>query len=192
MKRLKLNKILLGLALILSLFMVRGWLGPVLAHSPTSGSINIRVSDEKIGPYILLVATYPDPATIGQMDVWVRVGEDGTNRFLRDAVVTIEATSRNGGAAQTAEATHDLAGNAFDYVGHLDLETTGQWDFVVRIDSDLGPANVTFSDNVRWFNTQLLISIAGAVIVLAVVLGLYLWRQSAAAELEPVTSEQVK
>ena len=192
MKRLKLTKILLGLALIVTLFMVRGWLGPVLAHSPTGARINIRVSDQRVGPYVLLVATYPDPATIGQMDVWVRVGVDGTNRFLRDAVVTIEATSRNGGAPQTIKATHDLAGNAFDYVGHLDLETTGQWDFNVRIESDLGPANVTFSDNVRWLNTQLLISIAGAVIVLALVLGLYMWRQSAAADLEPATSEQVK
>jgi hypothetical protein len=184
----QLRQIFLSLFLTVTLFIVYGFLDPALAHNPTGG-VNIRVNDQKIGPYILLVATYPQPAIVGQMDVWVRVGENGTNRFLRDAVVTIEAKPRNGGRAQIVQASHDLAGNPVDYLAHLDLESAGPWEFTVKIESDLGPANVAFTDSVAWLSAQLLVELALIVVVWALLLGIYLWRQTATLSLELATPE---
>jgi hypothetical protein len=184
MKRLQLYQIFLSLSLTITLFIAHSLLYPALAHNP-GGNIKIRVSDEKVGPYILLVATYPQPAIIGQMDVWVRVREDGVDRLLRDAVVTIEAKPRNGGPAQTVEATHKLAGNAFDYLAHLNLETAGQWDFTVHVASELGQVNVAFTETVEWLSPKLLFWLAIFIMILALIFAVYLWRQSATIALEP-------
>jgi hypothetical protein len=43
----------------------------------------------------------------------------------------------------TAQATHQNAGNDFDYVGHLEVAQTGQWDVTVTITEDeLGEAEI--------------------------------------------------
>jgi hypothetical protein len=178
MKRLQLYQIFLSLLLTISLFITSALLYPALAHAPT-GSVKIWVNDKKVGPYILLVATYPQPITIGQLDVWVRVGEDGANRLLRDAVVTIEAKPRNGGPIQTIQATHELAGNAFDYLAHLNLEAAGQWDFTVYVASELGRVNVAFTETVGWLNPNLLFWVVVCIIILALIFAVYLWRQLA-------------
>jgi hypothetical protein len=184
-------RILIGLSLIIVLFAAPGLLYPALAHNPT-GEIKIWINDQKVGPYILLVATYPQPATIGQLDVWVRVGEDGANRLLRDAVVTIEAKPQNGGPTQTAQATHKLAGNAFDYLAHLNLETAGQWDFTVYVASELGQVNVAFTETVAWLTPNLLFWVAISIMILVVIFAVYLWRQSATMTLETAEGEQVE
>lgn len=190
MKRSQFYQIFISLPLIIILFAALGLLHPVLAHSPTEG-IKIWVNDEKIGPYVLLVATAPQPATVGQIDVWVRVAEDGTGRLLRNAVVMVEATSQDNGATLTTQATHELAGNAFDYVAHLDIEDAGQWDFTVYVEAEAGQADVTFTETVnRGWNTTLLIGLAVSFVVLAVMVGVYLWRQSAIMSLQPTDREQ--
>ncbi len=191
MKRLQLYQIFLSLSLTITLFIAQALLYPALAHNPTGG-IKIWINDQKVGPYILLVATYPQPATIGQMDVWVRVGEDGANRLLRDAVVTIEAKPRNGSPPQTVQATHELAGNAFDYVAHFNLDTAGQWDFTVYVASELGQVNVAFTDNVGWLSPKLLLGVAVSIMILALIFAIYLWRQSASMTLEAAEGQQIE
>ena len=179
MKPLRLYQISISLVFITTL--LTAYLPqPVLAHSPTGGS-KIRISDEKVGPYILLVATSPLPVTVGQMDVWVRVRDGETDKLLRDAVVMIEATPQRGGPTLAAQATHEHAGNAFDYVAHLDIEDAGQWNFTVYVEDEPGQIDVAFTESVdRESNIILLIGLAVAFVVLATVVGVYLWRQSAA------------
>jgi hypothetical protein len=174
-------QILIAFPIIVTLFTAQVWLRPALAHGPVSSS-KIAVNNEKFGPYILLVATSPSPATVGPMDIWVRVAQEETSQLLRDAVVTVEATPQSGSPALTAPATHEHAGNAFDYVAHLDLPEPGQWDFTIYVEHELGPVNVAFTETVAGgLNMGLLIALIVPFMALALIIGVYLWRQSAAA-----------
>lgn len=154
-----------------------------LAIGPGTGGSKIRVSDERIGPYILLVATSPLPVAVGQMSVWVRVTDGKTGQYRSDATVTIKATPREGGgSALTAQATHKNAGNDYDYVAHFEVQSTGQWDITVSVQDELGQGEVSFSETVtRGLSVGLLFSLAIPFVVLAVVVGIYLWRRSASA-----------
>lgn len=151
------------------------------AIGPGTGGSKIRISDERIGPYILLVATSPLPVTVGQMSVWVRVTDIHTNQLRRDAVVTIRATPREGGETLIAEASHKNAGNDYDYVAHLEVQSTGQWDVTVSVTGEPGEAEVAFTETVtQGLSLGLLLGLAIPFIVLAVVVGIYLWRRSVA------------
>jgi hypothetical protein len=154
-----------------------------LAIGPGTGGSKIRVSDERVGPYILLVATSPLPITVGQMSVWVRVTDAQSSQLLRDAVVTITAVPREGGEMLTAEASHKNAGNDYDYVAHLQVQKGGQWDITVSVEADPGKVEVPFTETVtQGLSLNLLLSLATPFVVLAVVVGIYLWRRSAAGE----------
>jgi hypothetical protein len=173
-----LNRVFIGLYLILTFLSLSQ---PALAIGPGTGGSKIRVSDEKIGPYILLVATSPLPVTVGQMSVWVRVSDAQTSQLRRDAVVTITATPREGGQPLTTQATHKNAGNDYDYVGHFEVKNTGQWDIAVSVEDELGQAEVSFVETVtRGLSANVLLGLAVPFVVLAVVVGIYMWRRSAA------------
>jgi hypothetical protein len=171
----------------LGLFLLLIWLNlPPLAFAigPGTGGSKIRISDEKVGPYVLLVATSPLPVTVGQMSVWVRVTDGQTGKYRPDAVVMIQATPREGnGPALTAQATHQNAGNDYDYVGHLAVGNTGQWDVSVSVKDELGQADVSFSETVtRGLSLGLILGLAIPFVVLGIVVGYYLWRRSAGSE----------
>jgi hypothetical protein len=154
-----------------------------LAIGPGTGGSKIRVNDEQHGPYILLVATSPLPVAVGQMSIWVRVTGLQDNQLRRDAKVLVEATPTGGGTPLTAEGTHQNAGNNFDYVAHLPVDQTGQWDVKVSVSDELGETEVTFRETVtRGRNAAALIGMAIPFIVLALVVGIYLWRRSSAEE----------
>jgi hypothetical protein len=174
-----LDRVFIGLYLILTLLTIVAQ--PALAIGPGTGGSKIRVSDERIGPYILLVATSPLPVTVGQMSIWVRVTDDKTAQLRRDAVVMIKATPHNGGPPLTTQATHQNAGNDFDYVAHLEVKNPGQWDITVSVEDQLGQAEVSFVETVtRGLSATVLVGLAVPFVVLAVVVGIYLWRRSAA------------
>lgn len=179
MKWTQLDRIFISLALIIILFAVHNLsLGQALAHGP-EGSSKIRVNNEQIGPYTLLVATSPETIVVGPMSVWVRVEDNESESLLRDAVVMIEATPRSGGSKITAQATHEHAGNAFDYVAHLEIETSGQWDFTVTVEDVPGQADVTFNDTVSgWSPTNLFIGLGVFLVVVVLAVGIFLARQS--------------
>ena len=179
-------RFIIGLLLFITL------LAPPAAQAigPGTGGSKIRISDERVGPYILLVATSPLPVTVGQMSVWVRVTDAQSSQLRRDAVVTVHTTPREGGETLTAEASHKNAGNNYDYVAHFEVQNTGQWDVTVTVAGESGPAEVSFTETVsQGLSLGLLLSLAIPFGVLAVVVGLYLWRRSA-AEQETVVSEQ--
>jgi len=180
MKWTRLDRIFTSLALIIILFAAHNlFLGKAQAHGPT-GSSKIRVNNEQIGPYTLLVATSPETIVVGPMSVWVRVADNESDSLLRDAVVMIEATPGSGGSSVTVQATHEHAGNAFDYVAHLDIEDSGQWDFTVTVEGDPGQADVSFSDMVRGgLPTNLIVALGVFLVVVVLVVGLFLARQSA-------------
>lgn len=166
------------LAFLLLLLLAR----PGLAIGPGTGGSKIRVGDERVGPYVLLVATSPLPVKVGQMSVWVRVANATDAAQLRqDAVVTVTARPRSGGATQTAQASHQNAGNDVDYVAHLEVEAPGEWDVTVSVEDELGQAEVSFVETVsRGQNIGLLLGLAVPFVVLAALVGVYLWRRSPA------------
>ena len=165
--------------LVILLFGAVGLFRPALAIGPGSGGSKIRVSDERIGPYILLVATSPLPVTPGQMSVWVRVTDAATDQLRRDAVVMIEAAPRGGGPALSAQATHQNAGNDYDYVAHFDVQQTGQWDVTVVVQDEPGDVQTAFTETVsRGLNATVLVAVAVPFVILAVLVGIFLWRRS--------------
>jgi hypothetical protein len=183
MKKQQLVSVTSTIVLAVFLFSAFGLAQPAFAIGPGTGGSKIRVSDERIGPYILLVATSPLPVTPGQMSVWVRVTDAATDQLRREAVVMIEATPRSGGGPTlSAQATHQNAGNDYDYVAHLEVEQTGQWDITVYVEDEPGDVQTAFTETVsRGLSVTVLIAVAVPFIVLAVVVGIYLWRRSAHA-----------
>ncbi|MCB0208038.1 MAG: hypothetical protein KDJ52_01835 [Anaerolineae bacterium] len=169
-----------GVVLIALLFLMVAQ--PLLASGPGTGGSKIQVDNEAAGPYMLLVATSPLPVTVGQMSVWVRVMDTKGETALRDAVVQIEATPSGGGEPIVGQATHQNAGNAIDYVAHLDVQQTGNWDVKVTIEDDLGEAEVAFTETVAGgVSTGLIIGLGLPFIFLLIVVGVYMWRRSASA-----------
>ncbi len=154
---------------------------PALAIGPGTGGSKIRVSDEPIGPYVLLVATSPLPVKVGQMSVWVRITDAAqANQLRRDAAVTVAVIPRAGGSPQTAPATHQNAGNDYDYVAHFAVEKAGEYDVTVVVEDELGQAEVSFVETVsRGLTAGLLLGLAVPFVTLAVIVGIYLWRRSA-------------
>ncbi len=115
------------------------------------------------------------------MNVWVRVTEGETDRLLGDAVVRVSATPRSGGPTVTAQATHEHAGNAFDYVAHLDIKESGRWDFVIYVEDEPGSIDIAFTETISGdSNLVLLLGLAGFLVVLVAGIGVYLRRRSAA------------
>ncbi|RME74751.1 MAG: hypothetical protein D6784_09375 [Chloroflexi bacterium] len=152
---------------------------PVYAVGPGTGGSKVRVNDEKIGPYILLVATSPLPVRVGQMSVWVRVTDAATGQLRRDAVVTVQMTPRGGGQTLTGQATHKNAGNDYDYVAHFDVAQAGQWDITVTVEDAPGTVETRFVETVsRGSNMTTLLALAVPFVVLIIVVGMYLWRKT--------------
>lgn len=167
---------LIGAALILF-----GSLQTVAAIGPGTGGSRIRVDSKTVGPFILLIATSPLPVTLDQqMSVWVRVSDSQTEELQRDATVWVEVTHRETGKTLTEPATHQNAGNDYDYVAHFDIEEAGQWDITVRVEDALGEGEISFIEDVsRGLSTQVLVILGIPFVVLAIVAGIYLWRRSA-------------
>lgn len=181
-KRRLLSRIWASLAVTVISVLIYGLLHPALAIGPGTGGSKIRVSDERIGPYVLLVATAPLPVTVGQMSVWVRVTDGQTDEVRRDAVVMVKATPRGGGPTLTAQGSHQNAGNDYDYVAHLNVESAGQWDVIVLVEDEPGQAEATFTETVTTgLGIQVLVAIAMPFVVLAIVVAVYLWRRAAPA-----------
>lgn len=171
---------LFNLVIVMALALL--WAGPVWASGPGTGGSKIRVSDEKIGPYVLLVATSPLPVTVGQMSVWVRVTDAQTDRLRSGAQVTITATPPGNSPPVTAQATHQNAGNNSDYVAHLEVNQTGQWDIAVSVEDDPGQVQTAFTETVsRGTNLFVLVAVAIPFMVLTAVVAIFLWRRSASS-----------
>jgi hypothetical protein len=116
------------------------------------------------------------------MSVWVRVTDSQSETLRRDAVVMVEAASRDGGPTLTGQATHQNAGNDYDYVAHFPtIQTTGQWDITVTVEDTPGPAEVSFVETVsQGVNMTIIIGLAIPFTVIAVAIGWYLWRRAEA------------
>lgn len=162
---------------------------PALAIGPGTGGSKIRVNEERIGPYSLLIATSPLPVTLDQqMSVWVRITDPTTNDLRRDSEVMVAATHRDTGQTLTAEATHQNAGNDYDYVAHFDVEEAGQWEITVNVSDEPGEAEVAFVESVAsGLSLKLVVALAVPFLVLAIAIGVYLWQRSGRTSDEMVT-----
>lgn len=153
---------------------------PTLATGPGTGGSKIQIDNAEVGPYVLLVATSPQPLAVGQMSVWVRVIDAESSKARRDAQVLVQATPMSEGEQIAGQGSHQNAGNDIDYVAHLDVEQAGEWNFTIMIEDELGEAQVDFTDTVSTgSNLGLILSLSIPFIVLTVVVGIYLWQKSA-------------
>ena len=174
----------LGAVLIVATFLLTGLFSPTMAIGPGTGGSKIKVDNERIGPFVLLVATSPLPVTVGKMSVWVRVAGAADNQLRRDAVVTVVAKPRGSdGPVVTATGSHKNAGNDYDYVAHVDVDQSGQWDVTITVTDDLGQAEAAFTEGVsQGRSAQGLLFIAIPFVLGIVGVGIYLWRRSAASD----------
>lgn len=116
---------------------------------------------------------------VGLLNVWVRVSDAGSNTIRSDAIVTVKAVSRAGGSPLTAPATHENAGNDFNYLAHLPIETSGEWDISVYIEDEPGAVDLSFSETVTGdSNLMTLIALTLPFVALLIGVGVFLWRRS--------------
>lgn len=170
-------RLVFALALLLGPAVV--WAGPISANGSGPGGSKIQVNDEQIGPYVLLVATSPLPVTVGQMSIWVRVTDAQSDQLRPDARVIITATPPGNGPSVTAQATHQHAGNNYDYVAHLEVDRTGEWEIVVQVEDEPGQVQTAFTETVsRGTNVFVLVAVAIPFVVLTLAVGIFLWRRS--------------
>lgn len=178
MKRFRLSRIFISLFFISILSVFFGWLNWVSASGPGEGT-QVRIDDERVGPYTMLVVTGPHPLKVGQLNVWVRVKHAAKNQIRNKATVMVEATHRSGRPTVTGPATHENAGNDFNYLAHLSIEKSGEWDVTVDVEDDPGSVDVSFTESVTSESNPMLLAILTIpFLVLTVGIGVYLWRRS--------------
>lgn len=165
-------------ALIFALCLALPLSRPVLASGPGEGGTQVKINNEVTGPYTLLVSTGPQPLEVGQINVWVRVKETVKNQTLAGAVVTVEATPPWGGPALSAPATHENAGNPFNYLAHLQLDDPGEWQITVSVEDEPGIATVSFTETViGGSNMPILIGLTVPFVILLLGVGVYLYKK---------------
>lgn len=182
MKRPHFYRILISLSLLITLLAASSVIRQaLLAGDPDIKSSKIQIDNVALGPMSILVATSPMTATVGQMSVWVRVTDSRTKRLLDDARVTVEAGPKGVDPALSVQATHENAGNAVDYLAHLDLDEAGEWDFTVLVERKQWLIDVGFTETVApGPNITILVGLAVILVISAVIVGGYLWRWLAA------------
>ena len=103
------------------------------------GGTRVIAGDEFVGPYRILFTSSPEPAQIGKVTFLVRLSDPKTDEKVRDAEIIVELTHSETGATLSQAATHADAGNPTDYVAHVQVDQTGQWQGVLRVSGPPGP-----------------------------------------------------
>lgn len=167
----------LSVVLVLIFLALTGF--PTEASGPVEGGRRVRLDDEPVGPYLLRVATSPNPPTVDNLYVEVRVKEAVSGRILTDAQVTVQAEPEGETGEVLLEiATHDFAPIPTEYAAHLRVPATGLWKITVRIDSELGPAEVSFLERVsNPLAVGTLIAVGAPLAGLAALVLIFLWLQ---------------
>ncbi len=115
---------------LLACVLVPALSAPVLANGGT-----VRISEAPVGPWRVTVYSSPTPLRTGEVDVSVLI-QDSADRVL-DVPVAVAARPI-GFEAPTIRrrATRRQATNKLFKAAKFDVETPGEWEFVVRV----GPA----------------------------------------------------
>lgn len=109
----------------------------------------VRFDRQVAGPYEVALGTIPDSPTVGALHLTITVADTGTKAYLLDAVVVVEATGPETGAAigpHTAEKNLD---DPRFYEVNTAVEVEGEWTVTIRIDASLGEAVAEFPIEVR-------------------------------------------
>jgi hypothetical protein len=101
---------------------------PLLANGGT-----VRVSRERIGPYLVSVFTSPTPLRTGEVDVSVLVQDSEAERVL-DVPVMVEAVPVDAEAGGIRlEATRQQATNKLFKAAKFDVQGEGLWELRVHV-----------------------------------------------------------
>jgi hypothetical protein len=142
------------------------------------GGTRVIVGDEIVGPYQLLFTSSPEPAQIGTVTFIVRLSDPKTDEKVRDAEVVVALKHSESGATLSHEATHADAGNPIDYVAHVPLDQSGQWEGILRVSGPSGSAELPFMQRVapkRQLSTLILAGVP-FLVVLGLLAGLWFAR----------------
>lgn len=154
--------LLVAFALLLILLTARA----AAAENLGPGGSRVIVGDEVMGSYRLLVTSAPSPATTGTVTFVVRITDAQTGVAVRDAQVEIELSK--GGQVIRQAATHQNAGNAIDYVAHIQIADEGSWAGIIRVNAPAGNLMREFTQQVtapRTVTTVILVGIPFAAIL---------------------------
>jgi len=142
------------------------------------GSTRVIVGDEIVGPYRMLFTVSPEPAQAGIVTYVVRLSDPKTDEKVRDAEVVVDLKHSESGAALSQAATHANAGDPIDYAAHVQIDQTGQWQGVLRVQGPAGATEVPFMQRVvpkRQLSTLVLAGIP-FLVVLGLLAGLWFVR----------------
>ena len=153
--------LLLALAVPMGMILAVAGAGRACAENlGPGGGARIIAGDQVVGPYRLLVTSSPEPAQVGIVTFAVRVSDPQSDEKERNAQVAVELTHTGSGKSLSSAATHQNAGNAIDYVAHVQMDESGVWEGVVRVDGPAGPAEVAFTQRIlpprRWSTVALI------------------------------------
>lgn len=125
---------------ILTLLLVPGLAAPLLANGGT-----VRISGAPVGPWFATVYSSPSPLRTGEVDVSVLV-QDSADRTV-DVPIEVEARPLGFEAEVVRRpATRGQATNKLFKAAKFDVDTPGEWEFVVRV----APEGVGRSDAVSF------------------------------------------
>lgn len=136
-------------ALALVAFAAAALAAPVSAAGPGEGGRRIRLDQAPAGPYLLRALTSPNPPTVENLYLEVRVVEAASGRVVTDARVwaSVEPVDA-AGAPFEVEATHDIAPVPSEYAAHLPVPATGVWRITLRVDGPPGAGEASFLERV--------------------------------------------
>jgi hypothetical protein len=152
---------------------------PASAAGPGEGGRRIRLDQAPAGPYRLRALTSPNPPTVENLYIEVRVVEAASGRVLADPRVHIlvEPVDADGMAFEV-EATHDIAPVPSEYAAHLPVPSTGVWRITVRVDGPLGAGEAGFLERVtRPTRLGAWVAIGAPVAGLLALAGVFFWLQ---------------
>ncbi len=153
------------------------------------GGARIRVGDQVIGPYRVLLTTAPDPASTGTLTIVAALKDPNTGAAVRDASIKATLVGTDG-SRLTGELTHANAGNATDYAAHIEIAQAQDYEVTVQIEGPAGPASITFTQNVSAPRSGTTLLLAGLpfFVILLVLAGI--WWARAGNRARPETAEE--
>ena len=148
----------LGLLLVLSLL-------PLAGTASANGAVRLVVIDEVAGPYLLRVGVLPADPTVGPLHVSTLIQDASGDTAVDDA--TVRVSIAGAGTASQSDAVNSPQ-NPQLYEANLLLDSLGDWQATLDIESPLGRASHTFPIRAAeegGFNLIFIIAPAAAVLV---------------------------
>ncbi len=152
----------------------------------------LRIDQERIGPYVVSVTTNPTPLREGLIDVSVLVGDPNNNAYLENAEINVLATSLDHeGVSISHQASHDQASEDRYQAAEFELPESGRWEFTISVNGPDGGGTTSFEADVAGKEGFDWLTILPVLLVIPVVFGIagYLITRNRDDDLEEAESQ---